>query len=255
MERLQRLKTSQIALESFLERWVETKGRSLVTLEGLAELDAIVGRARVGVDVGSLLNVWMTHFGKLAENSELSPEDRHRISGMLLELSARSKPMFRRWPSATSPGATPEMPLPLIPLKKSEGIEVNASTGGEGESPRRIILKRRPESREGAIAEKIGEILRLEQEHFVNAYPPDEHALTRLDDILKSAAVRGDLLYLHLAGSLIYYFKLSGYKVEPYVKRLREIEDRFSAVAATPQSSDEEFASLGAGFSQGKVNG
>ena len=35
-----------------------------------------------------------------------------------------------------------------------------------------------------------------------------------------------DMAYLHLAGSLIYYLKLSGFKVDPYIKRLKELEKR-----------------------------
>ena len=52
-----------------------------------------------------------------------------------------------------------------------------------------------------------------------------DHLLTVLDDLLSSAESKTDRMYEHLAASLIYFLRLEGYKVDPYVKRLRRIRD------------------------------
>ena len=54
------------------------------------------------------------------------------------------------------------------------------------------------------------------------------HLLSALDDILRSAELKNDSMYAHLAGSMIYYLKANGYKVEPFVKRLKDIEQKRS---------------------------
>jgi hypothetical protein len=45
-----------------------------------------------------------------------------------------------------------------------------------------------------------------------------------LDDVLKSAEAKEDPMYVHLAASIIYFMRMNGYKVGPFVKRLKEIE-------------------------------
>jgi hypothetical protein len=50
------------------------------------------------------------------------------------------------------------------------------------------------------------------------------HILSYLDDALKSAEAGRDQFYLHLAGSIIYFLKINGYKIDPYVKRLKNLE-------------------------------
>jgi hypothetical protein len=45
-----------------------------------------------------------------------------------------------------------------------------------------------------------------------------------LDDILKNAETKIDPIYMHMAGSIIYYLKNKGYKIEPYVRKLKFLE-------------------------------
>jgi hypothetical protein len=50
------------------------------------------------------------------------------------------------------------------------------------------------------------------------------HIMTILDDALISAKDQQSRDALLLSASIIYYLKLNRYKVEPYVKRLKEAE-------------------------------
>jgi hypothetical protein len=51
-----------------------------------------------------------------------------------------------------------------------------------------------------------------------------KHVLSALDSALRSATVQRQKEALLLSGFIIYYLKQNGYKVEPYVKRLKEAE-------------------------------
>ena len=51
-----------------------------------------------------------------------------------------------------------------------------------------------------------------------------EHLLSVLDDALKKATLQNNEEALLLSAFMIYYLKQNGYKVEPYVKRLKEAE-------------------------------
>ena len=50
------------------------------------------------------------------------------------------------------------------------------------------------------------------------------HLLSVLDDALKKATLQDNEEALLLSAFMIYCLKQNGYKVEPYVKRLREAE-------------------------------
>ena len=50
------------------------------------------------------------------------------------------------------------------------------------------------------------------------------HLLTVLDEALKKAELQNDKEALILSGLIIYYLKQNTYKVEPYVRRLKEAE-------------------------------
>jgi hypothetical protein len=90
---------------------------------------------------------------------------------------------------------------------------------------RKLILKMKGDTDEPTISEKFAEILKREAEFFENYQDNKKHLLTILDDILKSADAKEDEIYIHLAGAAIYFLKMNGYKVGPFVKRLKEIEE------------------------------
>jgi hypothetical protein len=85
----------------------------------------------------------------------------------------------------------------------------------------RLTLKA-PEE-QASLADRFYSLLRRESEELNMLLSEQDHMLTCLDDLLKSAEVRKDIMYRHLAASLIYFLQLEGYKVDPYIKRLRHL--------------------------------
>jgi hypothetical protein len=53
-----------------------------------------------------------------------------------------------------------------------------------------------------------------------------QHPFTAVDSLLKALEKSPDLKGNHLAASMLYFMKLKGYKVGPYVERLRKVGNR-----------------------------
>jgi len=51
----------------------------------------------------------------------------------------------------------------------------------------------------------------------------DQHPFTVVDNLLKSIENNPDIKANHMAASVLYFLKLNGYKVAPYVERLRKL--------------------------------
>ncbi len=96
-----------------------------------------------------------------------------------------------------------------------------------GAKPRKkLVLHRGPEIDEANITEKFLKIAKTQFELLEYYKDKKMHLLSMLDDTLKAAEAKTDPAYLHLAGSLIYFLKINGYKVDPYVKKLKTLEHR-----------------------------
>jgi len=87
-----------------------------------------------------------------------------------------------------------------------------------------IKLTLKNKSEEASLADRFYSLLRRESEELNMLLAEHDHLLTVLDDLLLSAEAKTDGMYKHLAASLIYFLKHEGYKVDPYVKRLRNIQ-------------------------------
>ncbi|MCX6826358.1 MAG: hypothetical protein NTV06_03680 [candidate division Zixibacteria bacterium] len=95
----------------------------------------------------------------------------------------------------------------------------------EGVIPRRkLVLQVKSPPVESGVAEKFTELVKKEDEYLGYNLREGEHLLTLLEDILKSAEAKEDTMFIHLAGSIIYYLKIKGYKIGPFARRLKEIE-------------------------------
>ncbi len=90
-------------------------------------------------------------------------------------------------------------------------------------SPVRLTLRAATE--QASLSDRFHAMLRREAEELNMLLSRNDHLLTCLDDILSSAELKQDRMHHHLAASLIYFMKLEGYKVEPYIKRLRRIQE------------------------------
>lgn len=85
----------------------------------------------------------------------------------------------------------------------------------------RLTLKAPRE--QASLADRFYALLRQESEELNMVLSEHDHLLTCLDDLLKSAEAKTDVMYRHLAASLIYFLQLEGYRVDPYIKRLRQL--------------------------------
>jgi len=92
---------------------------------------------------------------------------------------------------------------------------------------RKLVLKRGPE---GTSTSKSDTIKRFSEslQKALNLYSDSsankKHLMSVLDDTLKSAELQQNSDAILLSAWIIYYLKLQGYKVEPFVKRLRKVE-------------------------------
>jgi len=91
-----------------------------------------------------------------------------------------------------------------------------------GEGGFRLILKKPQE--QAPLADRFQACLRWETEEMTALAAMHDHLLSCLDDVLKSAEVKIDPMYRHLAASMIYFLQMEGYKVDPYLKRLRRVQ-------------------------------
>jgi len=96
----------------------------------------------------------------------------------------------------------------------------------QGAKPqRKLVLRRGAEIDENSVTEKFLKIAKTQFELIEYYKEKKMHLLSMLDDTLKAAEAKTDPAYLHLAGSLIYFLKINGYKVDPYVKKLKAVEN------------------------------
>jgi hypothetical protein len=104
-------------------------------------------------------------------------------------------------------------------LKLAEEAKSWLQTFGNGAI--RLTLKRTKE--EASLTERFQRLLTKEAEELGMLLSRNEHLLTCLDDVLKSAEAKPDAMYRHLAATIIYFLQTEGYKVDPYIERLRRI--------------------------------
>lgn len=88
----------------------------------------------------------------------------------------------------------------------------------------RLILRSAGE--QVPLADRYNSLLKRESEEMDVLLSERGHLLTCLDDILFMAENRENKMYQHMAASLIYFLKIEGYRVDPYIKRLRKIQER-----------------------------
>lgn len=216
MERVEHLRSYEVVLESFLERMVKSRQREIATLEAIEELDRISEMSLSGRNVGFEVNDWLSRRERLIGSKTLNQPQRELIAGMLLNMQERLTDSDTSWREGIDrfagrmvgklSGATDSIPE----SKKAKG--------------RTMVLKRGPERTPEELTGKFASSLTEMVKYIEGNFKESDHLLSRLDNILNSAAVRGDKRFLRMGAALIYFLKVEGYKVEPYVKKLREAE-------------------------------
>ncbi len=214
MSRARTLKSLEVVLESFLDRAVALKEDRLRVLGGINRLDDIAREARSTPDYTDRIGGWFAEHNRWLDSQTLRPGDRQRITGILdhikseLHLNDSASPATRkiateidRWTDPSSSSAEPG--APRLVLKR-----------GAEQSPTE------PSDSVGLFRESLDRVTRL----FEDAAGNKAHLMSALDDALRSAYEQRNRDALLLSAYIIYYLRHNGYKVEPFVARLKRAE-------------------------------
>jgi hypothetical protein len=216
VNRANTLKSLEIVLESFLDRAVVLKEKRLGVLGGINRLDDIARAGGSGLDLTDEIGGWFaSHSNWLSEDS-LRPADRSRIGEILGAIKSELRV------SPTQSPATNKIAREID--RWDETIK--------GTSPK-LVLKRGPETTPESVPETPADedtitlfdnTLERLTGLFRDLSITKVHVLTVLDDTLRSADIQLNRDALLLSAFIIYYLRQNGYKVEPYVQRLRKAE-------------------------------
>jgi len=213
VSRTDTLKSLEALLESFLDRVVTTKEDRLSVLEGIDRLDDIARQSARGEDITDRVGDWFAEHNQWLTESNLSASDVTRISTVLGQFKDRLRQGEESSPAEDK-----------IRAEIDRWEETHQKTGPK------LVLKRGPEAR--VVPEEVGgdsialfdkKLARLTA-IFKDCCAGKKHILSVADDLLKAALLQSNKDALILSAFIIYYLKQSGYKVEPYVKKLREAE-------------------------------
>ncbi|UCD16526.1 MAG: hypothetical protein JSV44_08650 [Candidatus Zixiibacteriota bacterium] len=204
MNRLQVLRKLEATLEHFIARMLDTEASRIETYKNINTLDEIARDSRRGRHVYSRLGDWLARNSLTVHKERLKHEDISRIGSLFNDIQNGLDT------------ADPES------KKLSDEIDRWRARGFVPK--RKLILKMKLPVQTTSIADRFAELLKKENEYFALESQRSPHLLSVLDEALKSAAAKEDRMYIHLAGAIIYYLKMNGYKIGPYVKRLKEIE-------------------------------
>lgn len=193
-------------LESHLTRLIdgmlERKADQLDFLTGLNRLDDILRLHEQGQPIADKATRFLADYRRWQETEALTPAQRKRLSEFLGDL-------FQRLHDTNDPGSQ----------KAADEVKERLRMMGDGAF--RLVLKRPQE--QAPLAERFRSLISREGEELNALITQHDHLLTVLDDLLKSAEAKTDTIYRHLAASIIYFLQIEGFKVEPYVKRLRRL--------------------------------
>ena len=202
------LRSLEGLLEAFIDRWVHLKHRRMGVIGGISRLDDIA-RLKEADDLTDRVGEWFAENNRLLTDDVLKPVDVKKIGDLLGEISQH----FVQ--SNSSPA-----------VRKVAG-EINRWQEKSQKTIGKLVLKRPAESAKMEDDDTIslyGKSLQRVTALFADASGGKKHILTVLDDSLKSAVVQKNKEALLLSAYLIYYLKLNGYIVDPFVKRLKEAE-------------------------------
>ncbi len=204
MARLETLKKLETTLEKFLGRAVDTETARLENFQSIDLLDDIARDSMKGRFINNRLGSWFARNNELLSNKNMKEFEISAIANLLNDIQSAMDP---------SDAETQKL-AEEIDHWKEQGIAPK----------RKLVLKMKGETAELSITEKFMELLKKEAELLEFDPNKGEHLLTILDDVLKSADAKEDPMFVHLAASIIYFMRMHGYKVGPFVKRLKEIE-------------------------------
>jgi hypothetical protein len=208
------LRSLEVVLESFLDRAVALKENRLRVLSGINRLDDIARQFDSSPDITDRVGGWFAEHNRWLEDRVLRPADRQRIGDILdhiregLQLDESATPAARKIAAEINRWA----PQPTAPT---------------GTLPPKLILKRGAEQTAPSQSEtitKYADTLKRLNALFADVSGNKMHLMSALDDALRSAYEQRSRDALLLAAGIVYYLKINGYKVEPFVQRLKRAE-------------------------------
>ncbi len=205
MSRLKTLKRLELNLKHLLTSVARLETDQIETLNSINILDDIARDSLKGRYVNNRLGSWMANNRVLVDEGRLKKTAISAVGNLLSDIKngldktdPESKKLFDEINSWFTKGVVPG---------------------------RKVVLSRPPEISESDLTEQYFELFKKETEQLTYYKEHGDHILSILDDILKNAEVKNDPIYLHMAGSIIYYLKNKGYKIDPYVRKLRFLEN------------------------------
>lgn len=210
MSHIDTLKSLESTLASFLDQAIRLKENRLQVLDGINRLDDIALGFLDGDDLTDKIGGWFAEHNRWLENDMLRPVDQSRIGEILGQLRRELRTLEDSSPAA-----------------RKIGGEIDRWT--ERASRQKLVLKRGPE--EADSTETCDTITLFNNTFsrmaaiFADFSGSGKHLLSVLDQALKAASLQKSREALLLSALIIYYLKQDSYKVEPYIRRLKEAED------------------------------
>lgn len=217
MSRAETLRALDSLLEQFLDRAVMLKEDRLRVLDGINRLDDIA-RGSHATDLTEEMGGWFAQHSNWLQSPALRSADQDRIKNLLASIKRELE-------------MSPEVSPAQVKITREIDRWASDKPTGEPTIHEKLVLTRGPEIAEKQTEDTIALYDNtLERLHAVykDLAANKAHLLTILDDALISARYQQSRDALLLSASIIYYLKLNRYKVEPYVKRLKEAEALFS---------------------------
>ncbi|MEZ5359693.1 MAG: hypothetical protein R3F48_12815 [Candidatus Zixiibacteriota bacterium] len=192
-------------LTHLIDGMLERKGIQVDFLIGLNHLDDILQKHRAGKPIAPELARFIAEYRELFTAKSLTIAQKKRLGEILSQ--------FYR---------------DLIGNKDADSDkiadEIKDWLKELGDGSFRITLK--GPSEQASLSDRFYSMLHREAQEINILLEKNDHLLTCLDDLLKSAEAKEDRMFEHLAATLIYFLQMEGYKVDPYVKKLREIRNK-----------------------------
>lgn len=225
MSQVQVLKSLEGVLESFLEKVVILKEERLSVLEGINRLDDIARTSEEGFDVTDKVGDWFAEHNQWINEQVLRQGDVDRINGILGEIKNQIN---------KTPEVSPAARKISSEINRWSDSDLTKTTPEKTEpSKQKIVLKRRPEESPTLTEPTLLDFSRVLMNCDIMLKRLSDkklHIMSVLDEALDKANLQKDKQALILSAFIIYYLKQNAYKVEPYVKRLKEAERLFKEV-------------------------
>ncbi len=215
MSQTDSLQSLESLLETFLDRVVFLKEKKLHVLDGINRLDDIGLLANQGKDVTDDIGDWFAAHNKWLTDRTLKDTELNRITGMLSKIKReiniddnssmaeqKISSEIDRWSNKKEHSA------PILTLKRKPETSIPKPTTTPSSDSISLFVRR------------LSKMTAL----FMDYANSKNHILSVLEELLQKSSTETNKDALILSAFIIYYLKQNGYKVEPYVKKLKEAE-------------------------------